>query len=55
MSSFDLYAELQAALNKNSLYYQELNMDLNNYVKIIINELTPFFRDAHKKMFRKTV
>lgn len=53
--NLDVYSELQTALNPNSLYYQELNLDLHNYVKLIINQLTPFFKSEHQKAFRKNV
>ena len=55
VKGMDIYAELQAALNPKSLYSIELNVDLKSYIKMIVNELTVFFKSEHQKSFRKNV
>lgn len=43
-NTFDLYSELQAILNPNSIYSQDKKFDLVNYINSALDELSIFFK-----------
>lgn len=43
-NNMDVYAELQAALNPKSLYYQDKKDLLEQFLKVVIDKLESFFK-----------
>lgn len=45
--SYDLYSQLQAALNPKSVYGIDIRYELENYIQLIIDELVKYFKSEH--------
>ena len=53
--SYDLYSQLQAALNPKSVYGIDIRYELENYIQLIIDELVKYFKSEHQPLFIMTI